>query len=185
MPRVSSAALVSRMARAAAEALEPLAIGVQIVEASTVVCVRQAPAGTFAPRTLSHSSYALDEDGATQLGEFTWAFTSGLQVLMGQSEVVNWVRSTPEQTSYMRYAAEWKFPGGSVDDGETLAEAAERELSEEFTVVVPEVSVMQPFNVKFTRAIQSKSFTMFNFLAAADGAPHFPLISLMNSLTFL
>ena len=90
---------------------------------------------------------------------------------MGQSEVVNWVRSTPTSTSYMRYAGEWKFPGGSVDTGETLAAAAERELSEEFRVSVPHDAVMRPFNVKFTRAIQGKSFTMFNFLCAADDNP--------------
>ena len=35
-------------------------------------------------------------------------------------------------------------------------------------MVVPRAAVMKPFNVKFTRAIQNKSFTMFNFLAAAD-----------------
>jgi 8-oxo-dGTP pyrophosphatase MutT (NUDIX family) len=160
------------MARAAAEALEPLASGVTIVEASTVVCVRIVPEGEFSPRTLSHAQYQqLDADGTGQLGDFSWPFTSGLQVLMGQSEVVNWVRSTPEQASFMRYAAEWKFPGGSVDAGETLAQAAERELSEEFSVTVPPTAVMEPFNVKFTRAIQGKSFTMFNFLCAADENP--------------
>ena len=84
------------MARAAAEALEPLATGVQIVEASTVVCVREGPAGTT-PRTLSHSDYALDGDGTTQLGEFEWAFSSGLQVLMGQSEVAT--RAVPTTRS--------------------------------------------------------------------------------------
>ena len=81
------------MARAASEALEPLAANVTVVEASTVVCVRQAPPGRPS-RTLVASDYPLDEDGAGQLGEFSWPFTSGLQVLMGQSEVINWVRSS-------------------------------------------------------------------------------------------
>lgn len=162
----------TRMARAAAEALEPLpASGVRIVEAATVICVRRAPAGQAAPRTLHHGDYELDADGTKQLGKFHWSFSSGLQVLMGQSEVINWVRSAPEKTSYMRYAGEWKFPGGSVDSGETLATTAVRELSEEFRVTVPANAVMEPFNVKFTRAIQGKSFTMFNFLCAADENP--------------
>ena len=159
------------MARAAAEALEPLAAGVTIVEAATVLCVRRAPADQFSARTLSHKDYTLDADARSQLGDFEWPFTSGLQVLMGQNEVVNWVRSTPSSTSFMRYAGEWKFPGGSVDRGESLAAAAERELGEEFRLTVPPSAVIEPFNVKFTRAIQGKSYTMFNFLCAADQNP--------------
>ena len=73
---------------------------------------------------------------------------SPLQVLMGQSEVVNWVRSTPDRLSHMRYGGEWKFPGGAVDRGEDMAEAAERELAEEFDVIVPASAVIKPFNVK-------------------------------------
>lgn len=159
------------MARAAAEALEPLAAGVTIVEAATVLCVRRVPPDQFSARTLSHEDYTLDADARSQLGDFEWPFTSGLQVLMGQNEVVNWVRSTPTSTSFMRYAGEWKFPGGSVDKGEALAAAAERELSEEFRLTLPPSAVMEPFNVKFTRAIQGRSYTMFNFLCAADRNP--------------
>jgi hypothetical protein len=59
-----------KMARAAAEALEPLATGVTIVEAATVVCVRRAPAGQCSPRTLSYGDYTLDADAMGQLGEF-------------------------------------------------------------------------------------------------------------------
>eukprot|EP01043_Picozoa_sp_COSAG02_P030583 COSAG02_NODE_1960_length_10257_cov_48.153278_2_plen_183_part_00 len=69
----------TQMARAAAEALEPLATGVTIVEAATVVCVRRAPVGQCSPRTLSHYDYTLDADGMGQLGEFECVHLSDLQ----------------------------------------------------------------------------------------------------------
>ena len=52
---------------------------------------------------------------------------TGWEVLMGQSEVVNWLRSSPAKKAIMRYPGEFKFPGGTVDNGETLAQTALRE----------------------------------------------------------
>ena len=144
-----------------------------IVEAATVVCVRQAPRATAAAereraRTLLWSTYSLNPDATRQLGSFEWPFTSGFQVLMGQGEVVNWVRSSPENVSHMRYAGEMKFPGGSRDEGEALEETARRELEEEFMLLVPPAAILRPFTVAYTRVIQGKSFTMFNFAALAE-----------------
>ena len=48
--------------------------------------------------------------------------------IAGQAEVVNWLRTTPEKIATMRYAGEWKLAGGNVDEGETIAAAAAREL---------------------------------------------------------
>eukprot|EP01052_Picozoa_sp_SAG31_P038106 SAG31_NODE_5031_length_2792_cov_2.309320_3_plen_95_part_00 len=66
--------------------------------------------------------------GAHRLNECSLAF----QVLMGQAEVVNWLRSTPVHQAPMRYAGEYKFAGGVVDEGESVAAAGLRELEEEF-----------------------------------------------------
>ena len=52
----------------------------------------------------------------------------------------------------MRYAGEWKVAGGNVDEGESVAAAAARELSEEFLsplgLPLPKNAVLRPFVTK-------------------------------------
>jgi hypothetical protein len=86
-----------------------------VVNATTVICLRRAPdAG---------SGHVLD---ATQFDGMGGAmlklraevtFTSGWQVLMGQAEVKNWMRSDADSTTTMRYAGEYKFAAGLLTQG--------------------------------------------------------------------
>lgn len=102
-------------------------------------------------------------------GEASYRFDSGWEILLGQSEVINWLKSTPEKLTTMRYAGEWKLPGGNVDEGEAIPDTAKRELEEEFLhpcgLTVPEDAVIRPFNVKQTRPIRSRSNIIHNFIA--------------------
>jgi 8-oxo-dGTP pyrophosphatase MutT (NUDIX family) len=93
------------------------------------------------------------------------------QVLLGQNEVKNWLRSSETSNVIMRYPGEWKFPGGAVEDADlSLRETAVRELQEEFIGIKVSSSscVMHLLNCKITRPIQGKSFHMHNFVAFAD-----------------
>lgn len=96
------------------------------------------------------------------------------EVLMGQNEVVNWLRSTPEKQHLMRYPGEWKYAGGTVDPGETVEVAARRELEEEFDLQLPsapERVVLRLQSVRQTRVISGVSNIMFNYVAVADENP--------------
>ena len=59
-------------------------------------------------------------------------------------DVVLLTRDDPPRALLIRrkkapFAGSWAFPGGFVDDGETLVEAARRELIEETTLTAPEL----------------------------------------------
>ncbi len=59
-------------------------------------------------------------------------------------DVVLLTRDDPPRALLIRrkkapFAGSWAFPGGFVDDGETLVEAARRELLEETTLTAPEL----------------------------------------------
>ena len=164
-----------------------------IRQAATVVCLRRSPS----PKTgrLRREDYRGElefQDGWGEFGDIfgtsressgngtrgfakedgVLEFSSGWQVLVGQSEVVNWVRSEQgEAPALMRYGGEYKFAGGGVDDGETLVAAARRELAEEFEVDVPETCALIPYNVTQTRPVQERSYSMFNFVCIAEENP--------------
>lgn len=146
-----------------------------VVEAATVLCIRMA-ATAPSRRTLAATSYtggrALSVESSKQFQDFKWDFDSGIQLLMGQSEVVNWVRSTaPDNLAFMRYGGEFKFAGGSKDPGESIEETARRELSEEFMTEIPASAILRPFRVNSTKAIAGKSFVMYNFVCIAEENP--------------
>ncbi|KAF0683260.1 Aste57867_24692 [Aphanomyces stellatus] len=95
-------------------------------------------------------------------------------VLLGQNEVKNWLRSTRERDVLMRYPGEWKFPGGTRDAADaSLSATATRELDEEFLgAVSPSSSVVLHFaSAKTTIAVQGKRFKMHNFVALAPENP--------------
>lgn len=88
---------------------------------------------------------------------------------MGQREVKNWLRSTASKNVTMRYPGEWNFPGGSVESGETLEEAARRELQEEFLLDLPSAK-LRLVSIKQTRAVRGTTNVMYNFVALAEDA---------------
>lgn len=128
---------------------------ITVVNAATLVCLRERA-----------SPPPLNGDGASLS-----ASSSSWEVLLGQSEVKNWLRSSEKLTRMMRYPGEWKFPGGVVDACDASLEAtALRELQEEF-LGIPATQAnarMYFFLEKLTRPIQSKRHRMFNFIAFED-----------------
>ena len=95
---------------------------------------------------------------------------TGFSVLLGQNECRNHLKSTKFSTVIMRYPGEYKFPGGCVEDDETLEQAALRELTEEFIGIQANESnsKLHFFNSKTTLPIKQKTYIMNNFIAFAD-----------------
>lgn len=91
---------------------------------------------------------------------------------MGQSEVQNWLKSTPSQPAVMRYPGEMKFPGGTKDASDASMEAvARRELEEEFHTPVPADAKLRLFSVKRTKPVRGISYMMHNYVALVDENP--------------
>lgn len=115
------------------------------------------------------------------------------EVLMGQNEAVNWLRSSKDRLVARRYPAEWVFAGGAVEKDETPGDAAFRELQEEFLVSAPESSMATPplppappphsratsacltpgamlrlLSVRQTRPIRARTDIMYNYVATAS-----------------
>jgi 8-oxo-dGTP pyrophosphatase MutT (NUDIX family) len=93
-----------------------------------------------------------------------------LNVLLGQNECINYLKSTISTNIIMRYPGEYKFPGGVVEKNETLQQTAIRELVEEFIGIRANDnnSNIHLFNRKETLPIQGKIYVMNNFIAFAD-----------------
>jgi 8-oxo-dGTP pyrophosphatase MutT (NUDIX family) len=147
-----------------------------VTEASTVVCLRAT--GDTSPQVLTRADVlqgademSPEEDNRMQMifgDRDEILFDSGWEILMGQREVVNWLRSSPEKVVAMRYGGEFNFAGGSVDKGESLDEAADRELREEFGLDASADVQLRGFSVKQTRPVRDRSNIMHNFVALAD-----------------
>ncbi|KDO35628.1 hypothetical protein SPRG_00472 [Saprolegnia parasitica CBS 223.65] len=130
---------------------------VQLVDAATVVCLR--------PSTTADASNKWD-------------------VLLAQSEVKNWLRSTPTTTVLMRYPGEWKFPGGQKDmSDESLRATALRELREELLgIQVPETARLHWVSTKETRIVKGRRYRMHNFAALATENAWLQLDTLVNEI---
>lgn len=154
--------------------------------ASTVVCIRKAQS-TAVPVPLfkkeatggGQAWAGAGGDGPARL-EIVFGdsdsvnFPSGWEVLLGQNEVQNWVRSSPGKVEAMRYPGEWKFAGGLIEPGETPEDAARRELEEEFQIRLPRGLAdckLHLLSVKQTRPIRDVSNIMYNFVAASEENP--------------
>lgn len=129
---------------------------VELMQAATIIILR-------------HARSSGGNSGATG---------KGLEVLLGQNMVKNWLRSTPDKTVIMRYPGEWKFPGGVVERTDnSLEQTAIRELREEFIGVAPIHEVkdsdisLYMVNKKLTRPVKGKRYAMHNFVAIEDDNP--------------
>ena len=142
--------------------------------AAVVLCCRRRAAS--AGLTLCAADCGGDDQAPLMAGIFGKAgcirFDSGWEVLVGQAEVVNFLKSSPSKLSIMRYAGEWKLAGGNVDDGEDVHECALRELHEEFLAPlgwpVPQNALLRPFVTKQTRPVRSRSNLMHCYVALWD-----------------
>jgi len=152
----------------------------QVSQAATVVCVRrsvQPSSQSITREQLTLLKSDLKDDDSQWLRSFGAAtpsldFESGWEVLMGQSEVQNWLRSTSSQAAIMRYPGEMKFPGGTKDEEDPSMEAvARRELEEEFHTTVPPGAKLRLFSVKQTKPVRGVSHMMHNFVAIAEENP--------------
>eukprot|EP00397_Hematodinium_sp_SG-2012_P050001 GEMP01057908.1.p1 GENE.GEMP01057908.1~~GEMP01057908.1.p1 ORF type:complete len:244 (+),score=46.51 GEMP01057908.1:83-814(+) len=140
---------------------------IKVRRAATCICLR--------PRT--PSPVVLRAEDARHLGGECgqWItkdlhFTNDLEVLLGQSEVVNWMRSPlPGPLKSMRYPGEFRFPGGRIDGEETAEMAAKRELREEFLLDV--TPILQPYIELQTRPIEGMRYIMHNFLCHVQANP--------------
>ena len=126
------------------------------------------------------------------------AFTNGWELLMGQREVQNYLRSGKNDPKLMRYGGDFTFAGGSVDPGETLEACARRELREEFLGIddflridnngngtngdlsassssssssAPTYPRLRLLSVHQTRPVMNTSYIMHNFVCLEDENP--------------
>ena len=135
-----------------------------LVEAATAVCLRYNAQGL--PGIIDLNRLGLVDDRLPPKIPFSGKW----EVLMGQSECVNWLRSTAHEEVVMRYAGEFKFAGGKCDENESLNATAIRELREEYELMhLPTSDIkLHPFNSKATKAVKGRRFLMHNFIALAS-----------------
>ncbi len=126
---------------------------------------------------------------ASDRADPTRAFPHGWELLMGQREVQNYLRSGKDDPRLMRYGGDFTFAGGSVDPGETLEACARRELLEEFLGIegllirgvggggggggrdstpYPRLRLL---SVHQTRPVMNTSYIMHNFVCLEDENP--------------
>lgn len=107
----------------------------KVQESATVICARQRPAASGSDNRLRLSEFnsaMMDVEsffGPVEMFEFL----NGWEVLLGQSEVSNYLKDPvpglkPGESTFvpMRYGGEWKIAGGHIEPGETAKEAAMR-----------------------------------------------------------
>eukprot|EP00927_Polykrikos_kofoidii_P046931 TRINITY_DN41036_c0_g1_i1.p1 TRINITY_DN41036_c0_g1~~TRINITY_DN41036_c0_g1_i1.p1 ORF type:complete len:366 (-),score=68.77 TRINITY_DN41036_c0_g1_i1:127-1164(-) len=151
---------------------------VKVRDAATALVVRQRRQGrrrVLTPADVgdTHADERTSDDryGAV-FGVFTEAvFDSGWEVLMGQREIVNHLRSSGDDVRLMRYPGEFVFAGGAVDAGETTLDAARRELHEEFGLELPPTALSHLLSVRQTRPIRNTSNVIYNYVFAEEDNP--------------
>lgn len=186
---------------AASSATDPFEVRgtVKVRDSATVICARRrpGPSQSLSPADVARAiggdpqdpkhlqPFRAGDRGGIFGNSGQHTFNSGWEVLMGQAEVVNWLRTTPEKIRTMRYAGEWKLPGGNVDAGESIANAARRELTEEFLhplgLNLPSNAVLRPFTVNQTKPIRSVSNLMHCYIALEDENPWLAAISIHDT----
>lgn len=141
--------------------------------AATVVCARlRAPPPS--PLLLSSLKRGPERPGSDdRVGALFSRGSSahlrrGWELLLGQGEVRNHLRSSACSVGRMRYPGEFKFAGGAVDGGESLLGCAVRELEEEFLTPVPSDARLRLLSVKQTRPVGGRSYVMHNFVCLEE-----------------
>jgi ADP-ribose pyrophosphatase YjhB (NUDIX family) len=106
---------------------------ITVQDSATVLLVRRRTSNPTAPTTITPSQVGMSPLATGIFGNAVKiSFECDWEILLGQAEVINWLKTTPSKFKSMRYGGEWKLAGGNVDQGETIARAAARELQEEF-----------------------------------------------------
>mmetsp|Transcript_95886 Transcript_95886/g.286215 ORF Transcript_95886/g.286215 Transcript_95886/m.286215 type:complete len:357 (-) Transcript_95886:103-1173(-) len=152
---------------------------VPFVVSATVICLRQRPGFREADPVHGHALLREAELASDRFGgkgalpelmrDGQLVFRSGWQVLVGQSTVVNYMKSTSSRKAMMRFPGEWLLAGGARDPSDaSLRHTAVRELEEEFLIAIPPDGFIFPFNARQTRRIKGKSNLMVNFVALAE-----------------
>ena len=98
------------------------------------------------------------------------------QALVHDSEVINWLKSTPVKLISMRFGGEFRLPGGNLDPGEEPLEAVSREIEEELLSALPKKhqrtlpkdAVLHPFCVRQTRPVRTKSNLIYFYVILED-----------------
>ena len=109
------------------------------MQAATVILLRRRPMAVTATIDLGAQAIATEVTSHTATDGFLpgacLVLAAGWQVILGQSEVQNWVHSEKDAPVWMRYGGEWQFPGGRCESGEDLAGAARRIRSVESNLI--------------------------------------------------
>ena len=146
---------------------------VRVQHSAVVLCVRRSESAARQTLTPANCGGMDSPFLQTLMPRGRIVLDSGWEVLMGQSSIVNWLKTTPDNLRIMRYAGEWKLAGGNVDEGENIIDAAKRELYEEFLAplgieMLSSDVHLWPFVTKQTRPIRGISNLMHCFIALED-----------------
>eukprot|EP01061_Rhynchopus_euleeides_P047507 TRINITY_DN9553_c0_g1_i15.p1 TRINITY_DN9553_c0_g1~~TRINITY_DN9553_c0_g1_i15.p1 ORF type:complete len:322 (+),score=105.95 TRINITY_DN9553_c0_g1_i15:107-967(+) len=94
------------------------------------------------------------------------------EVLLGQAPFDNFLKAEQHSDTVpqMRYPGEFRIPGGCIEEGESPAEAALREVEEELGVSHGEAKA-RLFSVRRTAVVRGRRHLMYNFVVHCDENP--------------
>jgi len=143
----------------------------RVKRAATIVCARKrfisASSAVLKLQDIKRGDESKSADNRIQHlfgkgGGEERTFDNGWEVLMGQGEIENFYEN---KGGRMRYPGEWKLAGGSVDEDESVSDAAKRELREEFMLnTSPDEINLHLLNIFQTRPVMNTSYIMHNFV---------------------
>lgn len=160
---------------------------------ASVICLRSRKQAEQARSIIEESELAVDEHGGYGvISEFlkngVVEFSSGLEILVGQSNVVNYLETSSRSTSFMSYPGEYMFAVFQSRKDETDAnqrttkkwrdaistphnthqQIARKALQQEFLVNVPVSASFVPLVALQTRKIKGSSNMLVTFAAFSN-----------------